>query len=281
MEKQKLSSKIIAAYENSLRQDEHSLATIEKYLRDIRFFVAWLAGKAVTKEAATQWKLHLMNDGFAPATINSKLAAINGLFRFLGWNDCRVKFLRLQRRVFRDNTRDLTREDYRKLVSAAEQLGRGQLALLLEAICATGIRVSEVRYLTVEAVRTGQAEVTLKGKVRIILLPNKLCRKLERYARKQKIASGELFLTKRNHTLSRQQIWREMKALCREAGVTASKVFPHNLRHLFANTFYKVTRDIVKLADVLGHSSINTTRIYLLTTSTEHIRQLERLGLVN
>ena len=245
MEKQKLSSKIIAAYENSLRQDEHSLATIEKYLRDIRFFVAWLAGKAVTKEAATQWKLHLMNDGFAPATINSKLAAINGLFRFLGWNDCRVKFLRLQRRVFRDNTRDLTREDYRKLVSAAEQLGRGQLALLLEAICATGIRVSEVRYLTVEAVRTGQAEVTLKGKVRIILLPNKLCRKLERYARKQKIASGELFLTKRNHTLSRQQIWREMKALCREAGVTASKVFPHNLRHLFANTFYKVTPDIV------------------------------------
>ena len=151
----------------------------------------------------------------------------------------------------------------------------------MEAICATGIRVSEVRYLTVEAVRTGQAEVTLKGKVRIILLPNKLCRKLERYARKQKIASGELFLTKRNHTLSRQQIWREMKALCREAGVTASKVFPHNLRHLFANTFYKVTRDIVKLADVLGHSSINTTRIYLLTTSTEHIRQLERLGLVN
>ena len=176
--------------------------------------------------------------------------------------------------------RELTREEYGRLVSTAERLGREWLALLLETICATGIRVSEVRYLTVEAAARGRAEISLKGKIRTILLPGKLCRKLLKYARRQKIASGEVFLTRSGRGLSRKQIWAEMKSLCGKAGVEPSKVFPHNLRHLFARTFYKVCRDVAKLADVLGHSSLETTRLYLISTGQEHARTLERLHLL-
>lgn len=270
----------IAAYARFLREEERAPATIEKYLRDIRMFAAWLDGKPVTKERAAQWKADLLASGRSPATVNSKLSAINGLFRFLGWTGCRVKFLRVQRRAFRDASRALSRGDYDKLVNTACRLRLDWMELLLQAICATGIRVSEVRYITVEAALAGRAEVALKGKIRTILLPGRLCRKLLKYARKQKIASGEIFLTRGGKSISRHKIWREMKALCKQAGVEASKAFPHNLRHLFATTFYKATRDIVKLADVLGHSSINTTRIYLISTGAEHARQLERLGLV-
>ena len=267
----------ITAYIRFLRSEERAPATIEKYSHDVRSFAMWLAGRPVTKELAAQWKLDLLAEGQAPATVNAKLSAVNGLFRFLGWDDCRVKFLKLQRRVFRDDSRELSRGEYDQLVGTACDW----LALLLQTICATGIRVSEVPYITVEAALAGRAEVSLKGKIRTILLPGKLCRKLLKYARKEKIVSGEIFLTESGKSLSRHRIWREMKALCKKAGVEASKVFPHNLRHLFAVTFYKVTRDIVKLADVLGHSSVNTTRIYLLSTGAEHARQLERLGLIN
>lgn len=267
----------ITAYAGMLRAEERAPATIEKYLRDIRSFAAWLEGRGVTKELAAQWKAELLSQGLAPATVNAKISALNGFFRFLGWDDCRIKFLKLQRRVFRDASRDLTKTEYEKLTAAAS----GQVQLLLETICATGIRVSEVRYITVEAARAGRADIALKGKIRTILLPAKLCRKLLKFAQKEKIASGEVFLSKDGKGVSRHQIWREMKALCKKAGVKASKVFPHNLRHLFAATFYKATRDIVKLADVLGHSSINTTRIYLLSTGREHVRQLERLGLIS
>lgn len=267
----------IAAYVEFLRQEERAPATVEKYLRDIRTFASWLGGRLVTKQLAAEWKACLLSRGLSPATVNGKVSAVNGLFRFLGWEDCRVKFLKLQRRAFRDASRDLTRGDFERLRSAAS----GKLALLLESICATGIRVSEVRYITVEAAQNGRVDISLKGKIRTILLPGKLCRKLLKFARQQKIASGEIFLTKDEKSISRHQIWREMKLLCKKAGVEASKVFPHNLRHLFAVTFYKATRDIVKLADLLGHSSINTTRIYLLTTGTEHVRQLEKLGLVS
>ena len=272
-----ISQSHIAAFTQFLRQEERAPATVEKYLRDVRAFVSWLDGRLVTKQLAAEWKTHLLSQGLLPATVNGKVSAINGLFRFLGWEDCRVKFLKLQRRAFRDASRDLTRSDFERLRLAAS----GKLALLLEAICATGIRVSEVRYITVEAAQAGRADVSLKGKIRTILLPGKLCRKLLKFARQQKIASGEVFLSRDGNSLSRHQIWREMKTLCKKAGVEASKVFPHNLRHLFAVTFYKTTRDIVKLADLLGHSSINTTRIYLLTTGTEHVRQLEMLGLVS
>lgn len=271
----------ITRYARALRTEERAPATIEKYLRDVRTFASWLEGRPVSKELAARWKEGLLGSGLAPATVNAKLSALNGLFRFLGWEDCRVRFLKLQRRAFRDPARDLTREEYGRLLETANRQGRGRLALLLETICAAGLRVSEVRCITAEAVLAGRAEIRLKGKIRTILLPGKLCRKLLKYAKKQKIASGEIFLTRSGKAISRRQIWHEMKALCGEAGVAPSKVFPHNLRHLFAAIFYRATRDIVQLADVLGHSSINTTRIYLLSTGAEHVRQLDRLGLVS
>lgn len=264
-----------------LRREERCEGTVEKYLRDVRAFIRWQEGRPVTKELVAGWKAHLMAEGYAPVTINSMLSAINSLFRFLGWEDCRVKFLKVQRRLFRDEGRDLTRPEYDCLLDTARSLGRNRLALLMETICATGIRVSEVRHITVEAARRGRAEIASKGKVRIILLPNKLCRKLLKYAQKQKTASGEIFLTGNGKPLTRRQIWAEMKRLCKYAGVAPSKVFPHNLRHLFATAFYQASRDIVKLADVLGHSSIETTRIYLISTGAEHQRQLDRLGLVS
>ena len=271
----------IAAYAAHLRREERAPGTIEKYIRDLRAFSLWLEGRPASRELAAAWKERLLAERYAPATVNAMLSALNGLFRFLGWEDCRVRFLSIQRRAFRDQRRELTRTEYERLIRTAEAQGRRRLALLMEAICATGIRVSEVKYLTVEAARLGRAEISLKGKIRTILLPNKLCRKLLKYAKKQKIASGEIFLTRSGKGLSRRQIWAEMKRLCAAAGVEPSRVFPHNLRHLFATVFYRVTRDIVKLADVLGHSSIETTRIYLLTTGAEHARHLERLGLIS
>lgn len=246
----------------------------------MRSFAAWLDGRPVTKETAAQWKDFLV-ERLSPVTVNTKLSAVNGLFRFLGWEECRVKFLKVQRRAFRDPARELKQEDYTRLVAAARRQDREWLALAMETMCGAGLRVSEIKYITLEAARAGRADVSLKGKIRTILLPAKLARKLEKYAQKQKIASGAIFRTKDGTPLTRFQIWRAMKALCRAAGVEPSKVFPHNLRHLFATAFYRATRDIVKLADVLGHSSVNTTRIYLMTTGEEHARCLEALGLVS
>lgn len=275
-----LSKRQLEDFENMLRREERASGTIEKYLRDVRAFCAWNEGRAVTRESGTEWKRFLISSGYAPVTVNSMLAAINSFFRFMGWEECRIKVLHIQRRVFREPSREMTRDEYGRLLAAAHTLGRERLELLIETICATGIRVSEVRYITVEAARSGQAEVALKGKIRTILLPGKLCRKLLKYAKRQKTAFGEIFLTKSGKSLSRKQIWAEMKKLCGHAGIAATKVFPHNLRHLFATTFYRACKDIVKLADVLGHSMIDTTRIYLISTGAEHARQLDRLGLV-
>lgn len=265
-----------AAY---LRQEEKSAGTIDKYLRDVSCFAAHMGGKPVTKDAVAAWRDGLTAQGYAPTTVNSMVASVNALLRFLGWEDCRVRALRLQRRVFRDQSRELTREEYDRLLAAAG--AKSRLALLMETICSTGIRVSEVQYITVEAARDGQTQISLKGKIRVIMLPNKLCRKLLKYAGQQKIASGPLFLTAKGKPLTRGQIWAEMKGVCKKAGVDPRKVYPHNLRHLFARMFYRVTRDIAKLADVLGHSSIETTRIYLISTGEEHAKVLDRLGLVS
>ena len=280
MEIRQITSGQIAAFAAMLRAAERSRGTIEKYTRDIRAFAAWLGKRPVDKQAAAAWKQALQERDYAPATVNAMLIALNRFFVFLGWQDCRVKLLKVQRRLFRSAERDLSREEYLRLIETAQAEGKERLALLMETICATGIRVSEVRYITVEAARQGRAEISLKGKIRTILLPGKLCRKLLKYAKRQKTASGEIFLTRNGTGLSRRQIWAEMKAICRAAGVAASKVFPHNLRHLFARTFYRVTRDVAKLADVLGHSSIETTRIYLISTGAEHLRQLGRLQLI-
>lgn len=270
----------IAAYGRQLEMEEKCPATVEKYLRNTWEFAVWLNRSPLTKERVAAWKTALVEGGLAPATINVRLAALNHFFSCMGWPELRVKPLRIQRKLFRDDSRDLTRAEYGRLVSTAEALGRERLALVLEAICATGIRVSEVRYLTVSAAVQGRAEISLKGKIRTILLPGKLCRKLLKYARKNKITSGEIFLTRGGRSLSRRQIWAEMKSLCQQAHVEPTKVFPHNLRHLFARTFYRVCRDVAKLADVLGHSSIETTRIYLISTGVEHTRTLDYLRLV-
>ena len=280
MEKQLITNELLLAFSEYLQSNERAPGTIEKYLRDVSAFRIWLGNRSVTKELTAEWKERLLENNHAPVTVNSMLAAVNSFFRFAGWEDCQVKFLKLQRRLFRDAGRELSRAEYERLVETAANLSRPRLALLMEAICGTGVRVSEVRYLTVEAVQAGLADISLKGKIRTILIPNKLCRKLLKYARKQKITSGEIFLTRSGKGMSRRQIWAEMKSLCERAGVEPSKVFPHNLRHVFAAAFYKSCKDIVRLADVLGHSSVETTRIYLLTTGVEHAQMLERLGLV-
>ena len=276
-----ITGKQLTGFERHLRLEERESGTIEKYLRDIRAFAVWLEEKPLDKEAAVAWKEHLLASGYAPSTINSMLVALNRFFRFQRRDELRVKTIRVQRRIFRSRDRELTKGEYVRLLETAHALGRERLALLMETICATGIRVSEVKYITVEAAQAGRAEIALKGKIRTILLPGKLRRKLLKYAKKQKTGSGEIFLTRTAKGMSRRQIWAEMKAICKKAGVASSKVFPHNLRHLFARTFYKVCRDVVQLADVLGHSSVETTRLYLASTGDEYVRRMDRLGLIS
>ncbi len=260
-----------------LRAGEKSAGTVEKYCRDVTAFARYLEGRAVTQTAGADWKASLLCGGYAPVTVNSMLSALNAFFRFMRW-DIHVRFVRIQRKLFREERRELSRAEYGRLLTAAEPCPR--IRLLLETICSTGIRVSEVRYITVEAARAGRTDIDLKGKVRTILLPDKLCRRLLRYARKQKIASGEIFLTEGGRSMGRQRIWRAFKRLSAAAGVAPEKVFPHNLRHLFAVTFYRIYKDVVRLADLLGHSSVETTRLYLVTSGREHSRQLNAMKLI-
>ncbi len=281
MDTRRLTREMLGAYRQYLCMEERSQGTIDKYMRDIQSFYRWLLDKPVTKEVVTGWKGYLQETGYAATTVNSMLAALNGLFRFLNWEDCRVRFLKIQRQMFRSATRELTQAEYKKLLAAAQGHRQHRLALLMETICSTGIRVSEVKYITVEAAQKGRADINLKGKIRTILLPEKLCRKLLKYAEKNKTVSGEIFLTGNGKSLSRRQIWGELKRLCKYTGVAPSKVFPHNLRHLFAATYYRSCKDIARLADMLGHSSIETTRIYLVTSGTEQRKYLNSLGLIS
>ena len=267
-------------FEDYLRHDEREESTIEAYLRSLTRFAEWADGRSVTKELAMEWKTALSESGYRPISVNAMLAAVNKFFTCMGREDCKVKYLKLQRQMFRKSEKDLSKEEYQRLVQAAHEKGDLRMELILETICATGIRVGELKYITLEAVRAGVAEIALKGKIRTILLPHRLCRKLQKYAKQQKIASGKIFLTQDGLPVSRQSIWTRMKALCEAAGVERSKVFPHNLRSLFARSFYGSCHDVVRLADVLGHSSIETTRIYLMSTGKEYLRQLDKLGLV-
>ena len=278
--KMQLTQREFDQFEDYLRHDEREESTIEAYLRSLTRFAEWADGRAVTKELAMEWKAALSEAGYRPISVNAMLAAVNKFFTCMGREDCKVKYLKLQRQMFRKSEKDLSKEEYQRLVQAAHEKGDLRMELILETICATGIRVGELKYITVEAVRAGVAEIALKGKIRTILLPHRLCRKLQKYAKQQKIASGKIFLTQDGLPVSRQSIWTRMKALCEAAGVERSKAFPHNLRSLFARSFYGSCHDVVRLADVLGHSSIETTRIYLMSTGKEYLRQLDKLGLV-
>lgn len=275
-----LTEEMAKAFEKYLRREEKSENTVKKYLRDVRAFAAYLNGAEVTKETVITFKSKLLGESYSVRSINSMLASLNGLFSFLGWEDCRVKSVKLQRQIYCPEEKELTKAEYIRLVHTAKQKGNERLNLILQTICGTGIRVSELQYITVEAVKNGEAIVALKGKTRSVFLVKELRKKLIRYAAKQNIQSGAVFITRTGKPMNRTNIWREMKGLCRQAGVNPKKVFPHNLRHLFARTFYGIEKDIAKLADILGHSSINTTRIYIISTGSEHRRRMEHMRLI-
>lgn len=275
-----LTEKMVADFSAYLKSEEKSENTIEKYLRDVRAFSVYLNGDEITKEAVIAYKSKLLSMNYAVRSINSMLASVNGLFSFLGWADFKVKSIKLQRQIYCPEEKELTKAEYMRLVNTAKQKGNQRLNLLLQTICGTGIRVSELQYITVEAVKCGEAIVSLKGKTRTIFIVRELQKKLLRYAAEQWISSGTIFITRTGRPMSRTNIWREMKGLCEQAGVNPQKVFPHNLRHLFARVFYGIEKDIAKLADILGHSSINTTRIYIISTGDEHRRRMEYMRLI-
>lgn len=273
-----LSKEQMGAFANNLYREEKSAATQEKYLRDVRAFCVYAEGKEITKDLVVAWKKRLLEVGYAARSINSMLASVNSLLDFLDLSDCKVKSIRTQRQTYCTEDKELTKAEYLRLLSASKK--NEQLNLVIQTICGTGIRVSELRYFTVEAIRFGEVTVDCKNKTRTILVPGKLKNILLNYAKRRGITSGTIFITRTGKPLNRSNIWSAMKKLCEAAGVKPSKVFPHNLRKLFARTFYGIEKDIAKLADILGHSSINTTRIYIMTTGQEHRRKIECLGLV-
>ncbi|MBQ7133461.1 MAG: tyrosine-type recombinase/integrase [Ruminococcus sp.] len=275
-----LTENTIRNFKVYLMSEEKSKNTIEKYLRDVTAFMVFVSGCTITKDKVIEYKTKLISENYAVRSINSMLASLNSLFEYLNWNDLKVKSIKLQHQIYCPEEKELTKTEYLRLLNTAKQKKSERLNLLIQTICGTGIRVSELEFITVEAVKSGKAIVTLKGKTRTVFIVKVLKQKLLRYAKEQKINSGAIFITRTGKPMSRTNIWREMKALCKEANVNPDKVFPHNLRHLFARTFYGIEKDIAKLADILGHSSINTTRIYIITTGNEHRKCLENMQLV-
>ncbi len=279
MKKRIITEKLIADFEIELRNDEKSGNTIEKYLRDVRCFADFINGNVIDKASVLEYKAQLEKE-YALASANSMLAAINSFFKFVGWYDCCVKQFKVQQKTYCSEESELTKQEYIALVRTAENKKNERLSLLIQTICGTGIRVSELEFVTVEAIKRGEADVSCKGKSRKVFIVKELCKKLQKYAKEHNITSGTIFITKTGKPMNRSNIWREMKSLCEQAGVNPNKVFPHNLRHLFARTFYGIEKDIAKLADILGHISINTTRIYIITTGAEHRRKLENMRLI-
>ena len=273
-----LTQTLLDAFQSYLIYEEKSAVTIEKYLRDIRKFQIFNKDAPITKEAVLSYKKYLVEKDYAVRSINSMLASLNSLLDYCGWSDCKVKNIKMQRQIYSKEEKELTKAEYLRLLEAAR--GDERLGLILRTICSTGIRISELKYFTVEAIGKGEIVVDCKNKTRIILIPGKLRKLLNTYIRKQRIRSGPIFITRSGKPLHRSNIWVQMKKLCQDANVPESKVFPHNLRKLFARTFYNVDKDIAKLADVLGHSSIETTRIYIMTSGSEHRKLIEYLDLV-
>ncbi len=274
-----ISNEQIIMFETSLVEEEKARATVEKYVRDVASFAEWLSGREINKTEVVSYKLHL-SEIYAPASVNSVISSLNHFFAFLEWHDLKIKALKIQCRIFAPEEKELTKAEYQKLLSAAKKKNNERLYLLMQTICSTGIRVSELQHITVESVKCGRAEIQSKGKCRSVLLSKELCKILKAYAKDHKISSGPVFVTKSGKPLDRSNIWSDMKKLCQSAGVSEKKVFPHNLRHLFARTYYSIQKDIVRLADILGHSNVNTTRIYTMESGIVHRKQLQKLGLL-
>lgn len=276
---QKVTNEIIKNFEDYLYEEERSENTIEKYMRDIRTFYDYAGDKELNKADVLEYKKKLC-DKYAPSSVNSILSSLNALFMFMRWYELKVKTLKIQRRIFADKAKELTKEEYNRLLTAAKCKNNERLYFLIQTVASTGLRVSEIKYVTVEAIKNGQATINCKGKIRQIFLPKELCKMLKDYTRKRKIREGAIFITRTGKPLDRHAIWKMLKGLCKSAGVSKEKVFPHNLRHLFARAFYSVRKDIVRLADILGHSGIETTRIYTMESGEIHRRQIEKLGLL-
>lgn len=262
-----------------LFEEEKSDNTIEKYMRDVRTFMKWIGSNEIDKASVLAYKKDIC-EKYAPKSVNSMLSSINALFVFLGWHELKVKILKIQRQIFADKEKELTKAEYERLLTAAKNKNTERLYYLMQTIGSTGIRISELRYITCKAVKSGQAVINCKGKLRKVFLPKELCRMLKDYTRRQNIKSGSVFITRTGKPLDRSAVWKMLKALCEDAGVSKDKVFPHNFRHLFARTYYSLQKDIVRLADILGHSSIETTRIYTIENGDVHRRQIQRLGLL-
>lgn len=274
-----INEEYIMDYINYLREQERSKATLQKYQHDLTALIIFLNGSELTKTELINWKESLMNQ-YAPASVNAMIAAVNGYVKYMGWVELMVKPLKIQRSLFLEEEKELTREEYVRLVKAAQKKENERLALVIQTICATGIRVSELKFITVEAVQCGRAEISNKGKLRIVFLPEGLRKLLRKYIRNQKKTAGAVFTTRTGKPLDRSNIWRDMKKLCESAGVSEKKVFPHNLRHLFARTFYSIEKDLSRLADILGHTNLSTTRIYTAESGVVHARQMERMKLI-
>lgn len=279
MKEKRITKESLQKFKHFLTEDEKSPATIEKYMRDLQFFSEYLRSRPVSKMITLSYKDYL-SERYAVSSANSMISALNSYLRYEGWDDCCIKQFKLQKSAYCSQEDELTKEEYFRLLETAKKCGNQRLFLLIQTICCTGIRVSEVEYITVESLHRGQAEVSCKGKIRHIFIVEELCEKLKEYARSQGISSGPVFLMRNGSPMNRYCIWRSMKNLCAKAGLPERKVYPHNLRHLFARTFYDIEKDIAKLADVLGHSNINTTRIYIITTGEEHKKIMEQMGLM-
>lgn len=275
----KITNELIQKFKTYLINEEKSSATLDKYIRDVIAFMQWLNDRAVEKVIVMEYKRNLI-DNYAPASANSMLSSINSFFGYMEWYDCKVKTFKIQKQIFANKDKELTKAEYERLLVAAKKKQNEKLYMLMQTICSTGIRVSELRYITTEAVQKGEAIINCKGKMRVVILPKQLCKMVTSYIKEQKILSGSVFVTKNGKPLDRSNIWKLMKDLCESAGVSKDKVFPHNLRHLFARTYYSLEKDVVRLADILGHSSVNTTRIYTMETGEQHRIQIQRLGLL-
>ena len=279
MKRRKMNTECLEEFKAYLENEERSAATVEKYIRDVKRFVDYISAKKLCKQSVLEYK-SMLGNAYAVASANSMIAATNCFLRFCGWHELCVKQFKMQRKVYCSEEKELTRAEYLRLLDAANKKRNERLNLIIQTICSTGIRVSELEYITVEAVERGEAVVNCKGKNRRIFIVPELRKKLIRYTKEQRIKGGRVFVTRNGKPISRNNVWREMKSLCKEANVSPSKVFPHNLRHLFARTFYGIEKDIAKLADILGHASINTTRIYIVTTGAEHKRKMEHMRLI-